>query len=226
MATMRKAVSKCQRIVCFSDELKETFLKHFIECKRENVVVIYPSVLVDPTQTPSQEIVFNFPYFLLPTGIREVKDPTYLFNVIEKRAKETLIICGPILSAQCFEDFERKLKGKSHIRYLGNLSGPEVHYLMQHCVALVNCSLSEGLSNAILEALALNVVVMARKIPGNEAVISDGENGILFEDELQFIEKIAFIDKIEKATLSERNELDMQEEKRAYNELLETVFIE
>lgn len=41
-------------------------------------------------------------------------------------------------------------------------------------------SLSESLSNAVLEAMAQGLPCVASNIPGNEAIIEDGRNGVLF----------------------------------------------
>ena len=44
----------------------------------------------------------------------------------------------------------------------------------------------EGLPNALVEAVALGRPVVARAIPGNQAVVSDGVNGLLFADAAGF----------------------------------------
>lgn len=46
---------------------------------------------------------------------------------------------------------------------------------------MVNSSISEGMPNALLEAAALGVPVVARRIPGNCKVVRDGETGLLFD---------------------------------------------
>lgn len=59
----------------------------------------------------------------------------------------------------------------------------------------LNVSLSEGISNSILEAMAYGIPIVASKIPGNETIIKDGENGLLFglEHEENLVEKMIFI---------------------------------
>ena len=53
---------------------------------------------------------------------------------------------------------------------------------MNNANVLLSTSLYEGFSNAILEALALNVPIVATDCPGgNKEIISNGENGFLAE---------------------------------------------
>lgn len=137
-------------------------------------------ILCSPVKELAPHLRFDTRYFLLPTGIREVKgnirlcfvsfyfaeDPCFLMDVVEKRACELLVICGPMLSRECFGDFMSRLEGKRFVKYLGNLDVSDVHQLMRGAVCTVNCSLSEGVSNAVMESLALGVPVCARRIPG------------------------------------------------------------
>jgi glycosyltransferase involved in cell wall biosynthesis len=53
--------------------------------------------------------------------------------------------------------------------------------------AVVNSSLSEGMSNALLEAMAAGVPVLARANAGNRAVVRAGRTGLLFADERSFL---------------------------------------
>lgn len=48
--------------------------------------------------------------------------------------------------------------------------------LMRHCAAVVNSSTSEGMSGALLEALATGTPVLARRIPGNVALAEVARN--------------------------------------------------
>ena len=52
--------------------------------------------------------------------------------------------------------------------------------------AIVNSSLSEGLSNVLLETMLLRVPILARDIEGNRSIISQGETGLLFDSPTNF----------------------------------------
>jgi glycosyltransferase involved in cell wall biosynthesis len=61
------------------------------------------------------------------------------------------------------------------------------HYQAADC--FLNPSLYEGMPNAVLEAMACGLPVVASDVPGNDAVILPGETGFLFEpgDLTQFV---------------------------------------
>jgi len=69
---------------------------------------------------------------------------------------------------------------KNDIIFTGHLNNP--YPIMNNANVLLSTSLYEGFSNAILEALALNVPIVATDCPGgNKEIISNGENGFLAE---------------------------------------------
>ena len=54
---------------------------------------------------------------------------------------------------------------------------------MRQAAVVVNNSSSEGLANALVEAAAIGRPMVARNIPGNAAVVSEGSNGLLYDDD-------------------------------------------
>ncbi|NXP42332.1 GL1D1 protein, partial [Leiothrix lutea] len=125
-----------------------------------------------PTDTGSLHL------FLLVCGLRRVKDPLYLVEVFSdwhrKDPSVHLGIIGPAVS--CF--FLLLLAPGVHV--LQELPQEELHAAVRACFALVNTSTSEGMSAAILEAMDLDIPVLARNIPGNAAIIKHKETGLLF----------------------------------------------
>ena len=55
--------------------------------------------------------------------------------------------------------------------------------------AVLNTSLSEGMSSILLEAMAIGVPILARNIAGNQAIIHDNETGLLFSTLDEFVDK-------------------------------------
>ena len=53
--------------------------------------------------------------------------------------------------------------------------------------AVVNCSVSEGMSNALLEAMAVGTPLVVRRNAGNESLVSHGSTGLLFDSATEFV---------------------------------------
>lgn len=75
-----------------------------------------------------------------------------------------------------------QLEGRHRVIFTGMTPPAEVlnHYALFHVKVLP--SVTEGLSQAILEAMALGVPVVATHAGGNPEVIADGINGFTFKD--------------------------------------------
>jgi hypothetical protein len=72
--------------------------------------------------------------------------------------------------------------GRDGLHYHPPVPRPLLLSWLRQCTALVNSSVSEGMSNALLEAMALGVPVVARRNEGNEAVVGEsGDRGLLFD---------------------------------------------
>ncbi|KAK6483470.1 glycosyltransferase 1 domain-containing protein 1-like [Huso huso] len=137
------------------------------------------------------ENVDDLHVFFLVCGLRRVKDPLYLVNVFSEWHVEDpsvyLIIIGPEIDPLFTKEVELNVK-----RARGFLAPErpqeELHAAMRRSFALVNSSLSEGMSAAVLEAMHLGVPVLARNIPGNAALVIHEDTGLLFSDPQEFIE--------------------------------------
>ena len=107
----------------------------------------------------------------------------------------------------------------------------EVHNLIIHDAMYVNSSDYEGMSNAMLEAMAIGMPVVCTDCPigGANAVINNNENGILTqvgnaEEMYQAMKKIAsdndFADKLSKNAAEIRNNLSLENTAKKWMELL------
>ncbi len=72
-----------------------------------------------------------------------------------------------------------QLAGGSYVRLLGHVADPRRLYEAMDVYAL--SSLREGLPNVLLEAMALEVPVVATRVAGVPKMIADGEDGLLVE---------------------------------------------
>ncbi|KAI5757162.1 GLT1D1 [Gulo gulo luscus] len=83
-------------------------------------------------------------------------------------------------------EVKARVKRTAGVRLLGEMPQEDLHAALKNCFAVVNSSVSEGMSAAILEAMDLEVPVLARNIPGNAAVVKHEVTGLLFSDPQEF----------------------------------------
>jgi glycosyltransferase involved in cell wall biosynthesis len=119
-------------------------------------------------------------------GLRPVKDQRTLLHawqlVTESRNRLSgreplLLIVG---EGECRDDLHtlaEELQITRTVRFLGQRRDPEE--LLPACDVFVLSSLSEGLSFAILEAMACGLPVVATRVGGNIELVEDGVTGIL-----------------------------------------------
>ncbi|NXG64425.1 GL1D1 protein, partial [Hemiprocne comata] len=138
-----------------------------------------------PTNTDSLHI------FLLICGLRRVKDPLYLVDVFSdwhrKDPSVHLAIIGPPVSFIMCLICVHLISRSPGVHLLQEMPQDDLHAAMKRCFAVVNSSVSEGMSAAILEAMDLDIPVLARNIPGNAAIIKHKETGLLFSDPQEFV---------------------------------------
>jgi glycosyltransferase involved in cell wall biosynthesis len=78
-------------------------------------------------------------------------------------------------------DLAKQLGIEGSIVWHGWMPRAALPQVYQSADCLVNPSLYEGMPNAVLEAMACGLPVVASKVPGNDALVLDGETGFLFE---------------------------------------------
>ncbi|XP_077895504.1 glycosyltransferase 1 domain-containing protein 1 isoform X2 [Ictidomys tridecemlineatus] len=149
----------------------------------------------------------NLHVFLLICGLRQVKDPLYLVDAFSEWHQEEpnvyMVIVGPEVDPVFTREVKARVKSPSWaswmqplllcfraagVRLMGEMQREDLHAALRNCFALVNSSISEGMSAAILEAMDLEVPVLARNIPGNAALVKHGVTGLLFSDPQEFVQ--------------------------------------
>jgi glycosyltransferase involved in cell wall biosynthesis len=125
--------------------------------------------------------------FLMVSGIRPVKNLAAAFaafSEVEKTVETAeLLLAGPIIDRGEAERVFSLGSRLRRFRYLGEMAPPEVRELMAAADVFLNTSLHEGMSGAVLEAMAAGLPVIASNVAGNCALVRDNENGLLFAPE-------------------------------------------
>ncbi|MCG3133948.1 MAG: D-inositol-3-phosphate glycosyltransferase [Planctomycetes bacterium] len=90
---------------------------------------------------------------------------------------------GPLIDASLGAGAERWFAERTWARRLGSIPRERALDVVAAADATLHASRVEGLSNALLESLALAVPVIARDIPATRFVVTDGCEGRIFRDD-------------------------------------------
>ncbi|MBT2569664.1 glycosyltransferase [Planococcus sp. ISL-110] len=131
--------------------------------------------------------------FFLPAGIRKVKNiPAAILMLQELRLHHPQVrlwLVGPVLEEEEGETVMELVNlHKDWICYLGQVPHEIMGAVYRQTDAVLNTSLSEGQPATILEAMGYALPVLASDIPGNSAIISDGETGVLYKTRNEFLD--------------------------------------
>nr|CAX70657.1 hypothetical protein [Schistosoma japonicum] len=138
------------------------------------------------------------PFFIVVGLLRDVKDPMFALkafldwrnqdgNTYSKTASPinyksyNLLYVGSVEEdTENIQQFIDEVDGKA-VHRCDTLTQKELHSLMLSSEALINCSVSEGQSLAVMEAMFLGIPVVVRENPGNCDLVKDRENGLVFK---------------------------------------------
>lgn len=122
----------------------------------------------------------SMPVFLLPAGLRPVKDVLWAVDAIDATLGAgsanasppfVLAIVGPSLDDKYRDAVVERLGRSKNVVLIPPVDRAHAVGYMRAATAVVNTSKSEGQSGALLEAAAAGVPIIARDIPGNRALL-------------------------------------------------------
>ncbi|KAA8592791.1 glycosyltransferase 1 domain-containing protein 1 isoform X1 [Etheostoma spectabile] len=198
---MEQVLLKARFAVAFTDKLKEE-TELFLLSQSSKIYVQPQGVQTDVSEKfcwteflrssgVCREHVDELRVFLLVCGLRRVKDPLYLVKVFSEWHCENplnvLVIIGPKIDPVFTVEVETVVKRTAGVFLAQERSQQELHAAMKRCFSVVNSSVSEGMSAAILEAMDLGVPVLARDIPGNAALVQHEFTGLLYSSPQEFV---------------------------------------
>lgn len=174
-------------------ELDRERLAEYIPDAAHRIVVIPPGVerLDGPAWPRSRLGVPDDAFvFLFLGGVRAVKNPLFavkaLAPVRENYPNVHLVYAGPVLEHDLGERLRDIARTTPWVHYIGTVPHDNVGGLLAAADVVLNTSHSEGLSNAVLEAMSTGKPILAADIPGNRAVIRSGRDGLLYSGREQF----------------------------------------
>jgi glycosyltransferase involved in cell wall biosynthesis len=185
-------VSRLSRMVAVSEDLKQ-FIVQRVGVAEHRVNVVYNGVDVAGLPPVNQLSAIRadlrldgYDHVIGAVGsLYPVKGHIHLIKALPEilRAcpKTLLLLVGQGELEQVLKAEVVKRNLDTHVRFLGFRS--DVPALLSLFDVFVLPSLSEGLSMALLEAMAAGKPVVATKVGGNSEIVLDGDTGFLIDSE-------------------------------------------
>lgn len=217
------------------------YLKYFFLSKKK-ITVIPNGLEIEKYQIPVDRIAKckeigipdNIPLIGCVGRLEKQKGHRYLLEAFETLLKNTsafLILIGDGSDREQLEILSKKLGIENSMKFLGVRNDiPEILQIMN---IFVLPSLYEGMSNALMEAMASGIPIIATDIPENRELIENEVNGMLvptknskklavaFEKNINDTEKCMFISSAAKNTIIDRYSMDTISQK--YIELINKI---
>jgi L-malate glycosyltransferase len=201
--TVYKVLQMARIIIAQSPEVVQHFKRH-LPALSERIMIVPKTVcwfgdeqydLRTAAECGPEDILF-----LLPSGIRPVKGNLecleMMRQVYDLRPKIRFVAAGPAVDVEYAARFEREILDHSvFARWIKTISPAAMRSVYRASDAVLNTSLSEGLSNSLMEAIAAGRPVLASNIQGNRWPVlgedGDAPAGLLFDlhNHEDFIEK-------------------------------------
>lgn len=197
-AALKHRIDAIRYEVTFTEDARARLLADAPDWE-DRLVVIPPSVDIDHFDPEGPLAEIAHPLILLAGGVRPVKRSAWAIDLVDALRRRTehdyhLAIAGPVREESEWHRVTDKAEGRRWVHLLGDLSREEMPSWYRACDVFLNTSVVEGVSNAIMEAMACAALVLATDIQGNRALISPGRTGLVFSDEADFLAKMEEIE--------------------------------
>lgn len=183
---MKKTVTKLLmkyafRVIALTEHMKQELLKYY----KRDIEVIPNGIEVERLGNISKEEarkILRYPQdckILLAVGqCRPEKNYKSLINVMKSVGGDIVTIVVGGGSQLEYLRAEAQKSGKC-IMFVGNVDNSKIPVYMAAADCFINVSTSEGFPNAVLEALASGLPVIANDVTGMKEIITHLENGFL-----------------------------------------------
>lgn len=184
------------KVTCLSDSMKKQVSKLIIN--KGKVVNIGNFIddfdFIDMSVVDFDDDVFNLIYV---GNINKRKRVDLILSSLLKYSHENLVsnkISHPLRlhvigGGDALEDYKSFANSNNlDVIFYGEIPNP-LAFISKSDLMLLP-SMSEGISRAVLESLALSVPVLIRNVDSNKDVVEPFVNGLLFEDDSDFLNKL------------------------------------
>lgn len=202
--------NKLDRIVAVSNGAKENISKYLNDKNRNKVECIYNPIKINEIKEKAKEELvekIEKPFIIGIGRLERQKNFILLIKayriLLDRGIKHNLIILGQGSQKEYLVNEVKKLNMEEKVKFLGFKENP--YKYLNKADVFVQSSIYEGLPTVLIEALVLNIPVVATNCPdGANEILDNGKYGLL----VKMNDEKALADAIEKIL----NDRDLQRE--------------
>ena len=182
-SVIAKTLNAVRHIVIFDDYFRTIFKELYPE-NCDKLVTIPQGISLEKGDGPNRSqlgLHENDFIFLLPSGIRAVKNLELAIDALEKLQPEfpqlNLLIIGTIIDKEYSARMLKRINNLPWVKYPGEFSHRQMYSLLSVGDVVLNTSHAEGQPQAALEAMSLGKPCLLTAVPGNINIIENGVEG-------------------------------------------------
>lgn len=174
---------KAYAVISNSEGLKQLALK---TDPKQKIGIIYNGIDTEKFQ-PNNNLKNKDKFIITPgaSRITDRKGLNYLIEAIKKLSEKYpqiyLEIMGDGNAREKLETLTESLNLKDKVKFLGRIPREEIAPYYQRASVFVLPSFNEGMSNAMLEALAVGLPIITTDTGGAKELVKEGENGYIIK---------------------------------------------
>lgn len=186
----RDFLKAAENVVAVSEDIKKNYdAAYSVDCK-----VIYP--LIPFTEADKDKSYYRAKYHIpadcnvisMVGSLKGMKNPQRIIEALCLFDKEELVKYKPHVvyagAGPMMEELKFLVESKGlseYVSFLGLIPNPQIREIMAMADAYLIASDFEGTSVSLLEAMYNSKAIVASNVPGLRDMISNGENGLLYE---------------------------------------------
>ena len=165
---------------------------HKVGIPGRDILLIPPGVDTGLFSPDGPRVDLPHPTLLLSGAGRHEKGALEALDLMDELTKACpahFAIVGPARDPRYWDRVEERIGRSSNAKWYGTVELHDMPQWYRAADIVINTSYTEGLSNALLEALSCGRPVLARDIPGNRSLLAPHHAGLLFRTPTEFVHR-------------------------------------
>jgi putative glycosyltransferase (TIGR04348 family) len=177
----RESFGLADRIVV----LQPNSVEKLPEDTRSRARVVYQSVIVPRRRPARVREVFEVCTIAHLRPIKDPLRPALAARLLPKASKIRIVHLGDLIDEFMKGELDKEVRENARFQWLGNRPRGETLATLARARLFVSSSRHEGGANAISEALALGIPILATRIPGNLGLLGEDYPGTYTVEDTQ-----------------------------------------